>query len=203
MKSIATKSLAVVALVAAMGVSIPAAAFADSTTTSTSTSTTASASTPWTTWRATWVTYVQGLKSINSTFHTAVQTARATLQSALAAATDKTDRQAAISAFEASVEAALNARVTAITAAGDPPPPPTGYNGTAYVDGIQAANVAFRATVTTAQSTLSAALAAATTGQEAKTAHLTYEQTVGTAVATRAAALLALGSPPSNPGQPS
>ena len=37
--------------------------------------------------------------------------------------------------------------------------------------------------------------------EEAKTAHLTYEQTVGTAVSTRAAALLALGTPPSNPGQ--
>jgi hypothetical protein len=202
MKSIATKSIAVVALVAAMGVSIPAVAFAASGP-STSTSATASASTPWTTWRATWVTYVQGLKSINATFHSSMESARSTLQAALAASTTKAERQTAITAFEASAETALNARVTAITAAGDPPPPPAGYNGTAYVDGIQAANVAFRTSVTAAQSTLSAALAIATTVQDAKTAHLTYEQTVGTAISTRAAALLALGAAPSNPGQPS
>ena len=199
MKSIATKSLAVAALVAAMGVSVPAVAFAASPTASSST--TAAASTPWTTWRATWVTYVQGLKAINATFHSSMSTARATLQSALAASTTKAERQAAIAAFEVSAEAALNVRVAAITAAGDPPAPPAGYNGTAYVDGIQAANVAFRATVTTAQATLATSLAAATTGQEAKTAHLTYEQTLGTAISTRAAALLALGTPPSNPGQ--
>ena len=199
MKSIATKSLAVVALVTTMGLSVPAVAFAASTTASSSN--TAAASTPWTTWRATWVTYVQGIKAINATFHTSIGAARSTLQAALAASTTKADRQAAIAAFEVSAEAALNVRVAAITAAGDPPAPPAGYNGTAYVDGIQAANEAFRATVATAQSTLSASLAAATTGQAAKTAHLTYEQTVGTAVSTRAAALLALGTPPSNPGQ--
>ena len=199
MKSIATKSLAVVALVTTMGLSVPAVAFAASTTASSSN--TAAASTPWTTWRATWVTYVQGIKAINTTFHTSMGTARSTLQAALAAATTKAERQAAISAFEVSAEAALNVRVAAITAAGDPPAPPAGYNGTAYVDGIQAANEAFRATVATAQSTLSTSLAAATTPQEAKTAHLTYQQTVCTAVSTRAAALLALGTPPSNPGQ--
>lgn len=200
MKSIATKSLAVVALVAALGVSIPAVAFANSTTTSTNT--TANASTPWTTWRATWVTYVQGLKSIDTTFHSSLESARSTLQAALAAATDKSERQAAIAAFDVSAAAALNAHVSGITAAGDPPPPPTGYNGTAYVDGVQAANVAFRASVIPAQGTLSTALAAATTPPEVHTALLTYEQIAGTATATRAAALLALGTPPSNPGQP-
>ena len=121
MKSIATKSLAVVALVAAMGVSVPAVAFAASTTASTSN--TATASTPWTTWRATWVTYVQGIKAINATFHTSIGAARSTLQAALAASTTKADRQAAIAAFEVSAVAALNVRVAAITAAGDPPAP--------------------------------------------------------------------------------
>jgi hypothetical protein len=200
MKSIATKSLAVVALVVAMGVSIPAVAFADSTTTSTST--TATASTPWTTWRATWVTYVQGLKSIDGTFHSAMESARTTLKAALAAATTSAERQAAIAAFDVSAEAALTAHVSAITAAGDPPPPPSGYNGTAYVDGLQAANEACRTSVIAAQGTLATALTAATTPQEAHTAQLTYEQSVGTATATRASALLALGTPPSHPGQP-
>jgi len=130
-----------------------------------------------------------------------VQGARTTLQAALAAATDKAEKQAAVAAFEVSVEAALNARVTAITAAGDPPPPPAGYNGTAYVDGIQSANIAFRASVTAAQTTLSAALASATTGQDARTARLTYEQTVGAAIVARSTALLALGPPPTDPGQ--
>ncbi len=200
MKSIAVKSVASIALVVAMGITTPVVAFADSSTTSTHAL--VKVATPWTTWRATWVTYIQGLKSINSTFRTSMESARSTLKAALAAATTKAERQAAHAAFEASVEAALNVRVSAILAAGDPPPPPAGYNGTAYVEGIQAANVAFRASVTAAQTTLSEALASSTTAQEARTARLTYEAALGTAIAARATALLALGAPPSNPGKP-
>jgi hypothetical protein len=197
MKKIAIRSIAAFALIASVGISVPAVAFASSSTPSTGATTT----TAWTTWHATWVTYVQGLKSINATHRSSMQGARTTLQAALAAATSKAEKHAAIAAFQVSVEAALNARVTAITAAGDPPPPPAGYNGTTYVDGIQSANIAFRASVTAAQTALSAALASATTGQEARTAHLTYEQTVGTAIVTRSTALLALGAPPADPGQ--
>jgi len=199
MKKIAIRSIAAFALVASVGFSVPAVAWASGS--SPSTGATTAVATPWTTWHATWVTYVQGLKSINASFRSSVQSARTTLQAALAAATDKAEKQAAVAAFEVSVEAALNARVTAITAAGDPPPPPAGYNGTAYVDGIQSANIAFRASVTAAQTTLSAALASATNGQDARTARLTYEQTVGAAIVARSTALLALGPPPTDPGQ--
>jgi hypothetical protein len=201
MKSIINRSIAVVAVVAALGISIPSVAFADGSTT-TSTNTTATVATPWTTWRATWVTYVQGLKSINSTYHSAMSSARQTLQAALSASTDKADRQAAFAAFEVSADAALNARVVAITAAGDPPSPPAGYNGTAWVTSFQADNVAFRASIVSAQSTLSLALVGATS-QEARTARLTYRQSVGAAITTHSTALLALGNPPAHAGQPS
>jgi hypothetical protein len=200
MKSIINRSIAVVAIVAAFGISVPSVAFADGGTTSTNT--TASAATPWTTWRATWVTYVQGLKSINSTYHSAMSSARQTLQAALGASTDKTDRLAAFAAFEVSADAALNARVAAITAAGDPPSPPAGYNGTAWVTSFQGDNVTFRASVVAAQTALSLALTGATP-QQARTARLTYEQSVSAAVSAHSTALLALGNPPAHAGQPS
>ena len=111
--------------------------------------------------------------------------------------------QAALATLETSLAASLDARITAITAAGDPPTPPAGYNGTAYVMGIQSANVAFRATIVGAQATLAAALAIATTRPDAHTARLNYDSTLGSALVVRSAALLALGSPPANPGQPS
>jgi hypothetical protein len=71
-------------------------------------------------------------------------------------------RQTARTNFESALSADINARVTAITSAGDPPPP-AGYNGAAYVIGIQAANVASRATATAAQAVYAQVLASATT----------------------------------------
>jgi hypothetical protein len=103
--------------------------------------------------------------------------------------------------LEAAITAALNARVTAITAAGSPPAPPAGYNGTAYVTGIQAANVAFRASTTAAQSAYAQALASATTSAQRLTARLTLEIAVDNAMIARSTALLALGAPPAHPGQ--
>jgi hypothetical protein len=186
-------------MVAAVGVGVPAVAFASSTTSSSGT--TVAASTPWTTWRATWVTYIKGLQSINQTYRHSLQNARWTLRHALRGATS-TERQAAFAAYEVSIEAALNARVSAITAAGDPPPPPAGYNGTAYVAAFQSANETFRTSVAAAQNALSLALVGAT-AQQARTARLTYEQALGAAIVVHSTALLALGTPPANPGQPS
>jgi hypothetical protein len=117
-------------------------------------------------------------------------------------ATTPVQRQAARAAYLVSAEAALNARVAAIVAAGDPPTPPADFNGTAYVIGLQAANVAFRASIAAAQSALSAALAAATTPWQREQARLTYETSVANAVLVRATALEALGPPPTHPGQP-
>jgi hypothetical protein len=207
------RTLATITALTALGVSVPAvAAYGDNKTgnpptvttiqTSNSTSTSASVS-AWKAFHAQWKAYVDGLKSINATYRAARATARATYFEALSVATTPAERQAARAAYLVAIEAAINARVAAITAAGDPPPPPAGYNGTAYVLGIQAANVAFRASVTSAQSTLAAALAAATTTWQREQARLAYQTAIGNAIVVRANALEALGPPPTNPGQPS
>jgi hypothetical protein len=206
------RTLAALTAVTALGVSVPAvAAYGDSTTTTTPTTiTTAATSRPisasvsaWKAFHAQWKAYVDGLKAINATYRAARATARATYFEALSVATTPVERQAARAAYLVSIEAAINARVGAITGAGDPPAPPAGYNGTAYVLGIQAANVAFRASVTAAQSTLAASLAAATTPWQREQARLAYQVVIGNAIVVRANALEALGPPPTNPGQPS
>lgn len=195
-----------VALVVAAGIALPAMAGADSTTTTTTTTTTISAASQATSaWKAfhdEWRAYVDGLRSINATYRSSVDAARSVYESSLATATDKTERQAARTTFLNALSVALNVRVTAITAAGDPPAPPAGYNGTAYVEGIQSANVAFRASVAAAQSAYATALAAATSPQQQRAARLTYQAAIGNALVVRSDALLALGPPPSHPGQP-
>lgn len=201
------RSVAAVAALTALGVGIPAsAAFGDSTTTTTTTTvvsnTTSASVTAWQAFQASWRSYVEGLKSINATYRASIASDRATYFAALEVATTPAERQAARAALLASVETALNTRVAAIIAAGDPPAPPAGYNGTAYVLGIQAANVAFRAAVTAAQSTLASSLAASTTPWQRQQARLTYEASVGNAIVVRSDALLALGPPPTHPGQP-
>jgi len=103
-----------------------------------------------------------------------VETSRATYLTAIAAATTPAEKQAARLALDASLSGDLNARIAAITAAGDPPSPPAGYNGTVWVEGFQAANVAFRASIVTAQTALSQSLATATTAWDRKAARLTY-----------------------------
>ena len=212
MKKVNVKSMAAVALVTVLGVSIPAVASASSTASTTSTTSTTTvvgtnavnsdATVQWKEFQASWRAYVDGLKSIRLTFRASVESDRAAYFEARAAATTPAERQAAVAALEAALSASLNARVTAITAAGDPPAPPAGYNGTAYVMGIQAANVAFRATIVTAQATLSAALGTATTRAEARTARWNYDTALGNALVVRSTALLALGTPPVHPGQP-
>jgi hypothetical protein len=196
MKHFATRSITALALVAAMGISIPAVAFADSTTTTT----TPAAPSAWTTWHKTWVSYVDGLKAIRASYRASVESARSTYFTAKAAATTKAERQAAQATLESAITADLNARVTAITAAGDPPAPPAGYNGTAYVTGIQAANVAFRASKTAALTAYAQALASATTSAQRLTARLTLQIAVDNAMIARSTALLALGAPPAHPG---
>ncbi len=206
------RALAALTVVTALGVSVPAvAAYGDTTTTTSPTTTTVAPPTvsvsasvsAWKAFHAQWKAYVDGLKAINATYRAARATARAALYQALSTATAPAERQAARATYLASLEVALNARVASITAAGDPPAPPANYNGTAYVLGIQAANVAFRATVTAAQSTLATSLAAATTPWQRQQARLAYQAAIGNAIIVRANALEALGPPPTNPGQPS
>ena len=200
MKRISVRSVAAVALVAAMGVSLPAVAYADS---GSKTSTHHSSSTATSTWKAfhaSWRAYVDGLKSIRFTYRAAVETARAAYIEARASATTPAEHQAALATFDNALAAALNARVAAITAAGAPPAPPAGYIGTAWVMGVQAANVAFRASVSVAQTTYAKALSSATTRLERRTARLTFEEALDSALVARSAALLALGAPPADPG---
>jgi hypothetical protein len=180
-----------------MGISIPAVAFADSTTTTTI----PAAPSAWTTWHQTWVSYFDGLKAIRETFRASVETARATYYTAKSVATTQAERQAALATLETALTAALNARVTAITGAGDPPAPPAGYNGTAYVTGIQTANVAFRASTTAAESAYAQSLASATTSAQRRTARLTLQIADANAIVARSTALLALGAPPAHPGK--
>jgi hypothetical protein len=197
MKYFAARSITALALVTAMGISVPAVAFADSTTTTR----TPAAPSAWTTWHKTWVSYFDGLKAIRASYRASVESARATYYTALSMATTKAERQAALATFDTALTAALNARISAITGAGDPPAPPAGYNGTAYVTGIQAANVAFRASTTAAESVYAQALASATTSAQRRTARLTLEIAVGNAIVARSTALLALGAPPAHPGK--
>jgi hypothetical protein len=207
MKLLSVKSIAAIAIVASMGVAAPAAAFADSTTTTTTTtgvSVTASANAAaWTAFQKEWKAYVDGLRSIRLTYRAAVETSRATYLTAIAAATTPAEKQAARLALDASLSADLNARIAAITAAGDPPSPPAGYNGTAWVEGFQAANVAFRASIVAAQTVLSQSLASATTAWDRKAARLTYQLAVGNAIVVHSTAIEALGTPPTHRGQPS
>jgi hypothetical protein len=206
MKLLSIKSMAAVAIVASMGVAAPAVAFADSTTTTTApgVSVSATATTAaWTAFQKEWRAYVDGLRSIRLTYRASVETSRATYLTAIAAATTPAQKQAARLVLNASLSADLNARIAAITAAGDPPSPPAGYNGTAWVEGFQAANVAFRASIVTAQTALSQSLASATTAWDRKAARLTYQLAVGNALVVHSTAIEALGTPPTHRGQPS
>jgi hypothetical protein len=207
MKLLSIKSIAAVAIVASMGVAAPAVAFADSTTTTTtapSVSVSASANAAaWTAFQKDWRAYVDGLRSIRLTYRASVETSRAAYLTAIAAATTPAEKQAARLALDASLSADLNARIAAITAAGDPPSPPAGYNGTTWVEGFQAANVAFRASIVAAQSVLSQSLASATTAWDRKAARLTYQLAVGNALVVHSTAIEALGTPPTHRGQPS
>ena len=212
MKLLNVKAIAAIAIVASMGVGAPAVAFADSTTTTTTTTTTTApgatvsattTATAWTAFQKQWKAYVDGLRSIGLTYRASVQTSRAAYLAAMAAATTPAEKQAAQAALNVSLSADLNARIAAITAAGDPPSPPAGYNGTAWVEGFQAANVAFRASIVTAQTALSQALASATTAWDRKSARLTYQIAVGNAMVAHSTAIEALGTPPTHRGQPS
>jgi hypothetical protein len=71
------------------------------------------------------------------------------------------------------------------------------------VTSFQSINVTFRASVVAAQTTYTAALAAATTADQRSAARGALETAVGNATTIHADALTALGPPPAKPGQPS
>lgn len=202
MKNLATRSVTALALVAALGISTPAVADASSTT-SNNTSAASATTTAWTAWHATWVTYINGLKSINSSYRTSMQSARSAFAAAMAVATTKAERQTARANLDTALVAAINTRVVAITAAGVPPTPPAGFNGTAWVTSFQAANIAFRAATIAAQSVYSQALASATTSEQRRAARIVLEGAIGAAMVAHSNALTALGAPPAHPGRAS
>ncbi len=201
MKHLTARTATVISLIGLLSVGVPTVAYASSTTSTVASHTSTTVVTPWTTWRATWVSYAKGIKSINETFHTSIGAARAQYRSSLASATTKSERQADLATLEASIVLAINTRVSAINAAGSPPSPPAGYNGTAWVMAFQAANETYRQSVASAQATYATAINSATTALERSAARGALETSVGTALTVRANTLETLGAPPVHPGQ--
>jgi hypothetical protein len=159
------------------------------------------ATSAWHSFHLAWKAYGDQLRSINLTYRASVESARSAFLLAKSTATTQAEIQADRATFEAAVAADINTKVAAITALGDPPAPPAGYNGTAWVTGFQAANVAFRASATAAESAYATAIASATTAWQRQSARLALEAAIGNAVVIRANALEALGPPPTDPGQ--
>ena len=171
------------------------------TTTVAATTTTTTAHSVWVAFRAQWKAYVDGLKAINATYRSSVDSARSTYWSAMAVATTHQEKVTARVALDTALAAALTARATAITAAGSPPAPPAGYNGSTWILGFQTANEALRTAVASAQTAYAAALSAATTHAQRVAARETYRAAVFTAEAAHLNALVALGAPPKHPGK--
>jgi hypothetical protein len=207
MKSLTARSITAAALVATLGVGVPAAAFASSTNSTTHSSTTSKATAvdvlAWKNWHATWMTYIYKMRSINLNYRTATESARAAFTTSMKSAKSMVDRTTARSNLNLGLFAAVNSRISAINAVGSPPAPPAGYNGTAYVTGIEKANTAFRSAIAASQTAYAEALLSATTPDQRSTARQARLLAVRTAVVARATALLALGSPPAMPGRKS
>jgi hypothetical protein len=206
MKNRSARAITVIALVATMGASVPTVALAASIHSSVSAKTSPTSTTDrlaWRTWHASWMTYIQGIKSINANFRASVESMRSAFNTTIAGATTKSDRTAARVNLNKALSAALDTRVAAITAAGNPPAPPVSYNRTGYVTGIQNANVTFRSAITAAQSVYAQAILSATTVTQRSAAHAALRLAINNATTTRADALTALGTPPLNPGKKS
>jgi len=201
MKNLRSRAAITVLLVATVGATAPAVALASPAPSTVSARQPSASSSAWTTWRSTWISYIRNLEFINATYRASLASARATYRSALASATSKAQRQAAQEVLSIAISNALTSRVSAIDAAGLPPTPPAGYAGSNYVTQLQAANVAYRAAITSAESTLASALASATTTAQRLAARASYQSAVSSATTTRANALVALGLPPTHPGQ--
>lgn len=199
MKKFATRGVTAVALTFTLVVSAPAVAFASSPPAS---GTTAKAPTPWTTWHASWVTFINEIKTINQSYQASLHSARSAYAASMSVAVTAAERQAARTTLTNAVIAAIDLRVSLITAAGVPPAPPAGYNGTAFIDGFQAAHIAFRAALASAQSAFAGAIQNATTPAQRATARANLKSAISAAVIARSNALSALGSKPSKPGQP-
>lgn len=214
MMKLSTRGVVAVAMIAALGISAPAIASADTTTTTTPATTTTIAATtttihngsdtPWKKWRKAEDAYLDQLKEINKTFKASVALARKEYWAAIKASKGGDDRQAARAAARAaltlSIANAMEARATALTALGPPPPPPAGTSRSTYIVALQAINQTYRNAVAAADAAFAAAFPGATTAPERAVVRATLELAIANAAVARATALVALGPPPSSSG---
>lgn len=215
MNRFSTRGVVAVSMIAALGLSTPAVAFADTTTTTTgapSTTTTVSTmsttmvkvnhANAWRQWRHAEEAYLDQLKVINRTFRATVEVARDAYRAAIKASRGSNNgsaaRLAARAALTLSIANAMGARATALTSLGAPPAPPSGSERSAYILALQGINETYRTTVAAADATFAAAFATTTTGAQRATVRAALELSIANAAVVRAAALTTLGAPPSS-----
>jgi hypothetical protein len=213
MMKFTTRGVVAVAMIAALGISAPAIATADTTTTTAPTTTTTVPATtttvhasnhPWEQYRRLENAYLKQLRVINRTFRASVDVARREYWAAIKASKGSADRPAARAAARTaltlSIANAMEARATALTELGAPPMPPAGTARSAYIDEIHAINTTYRTAVAAADSAFAAAFPGATTAPERAVVRATLDLAIANAAVARAAALTALGAPPASPG---
>jgi hypothetical protein len=204
MMKFSTRGVLAVAMIAALGISAPAVASADTTTTTTPAIATTVHVThsQWKQWQKLEDAYVDQLKVINKTFRASVDVARKEYWAAIKASKGSANRQAARAAARAaltlSIANAMQARSTALVALGSPPPPPAGTPRSAYIIALQAINQTYRNSVAAADAAFAAAFPSAVTGPERAVVRATLELAIANAAVVRAAALVALGPPPTS-----
>ena len=192
-------------MIAALGISTPAVAFAD-TTTSTSPTTTTTVhhqnNNPWQQWRKAHEAYVDQLIVINKTFRATVRTARTAYWAAIQASKGSSNRHAsrvaARAALTLSIANAMGARGLALTTLGAPPAPPAGTVRSAYIVALEGINHTYRTAVAAADTAFAAAFALTTTPAERASVRAQLELAIANAAVARAVALVILGPPPLN-----
>jgi hypothetical protein len=207
MKKFGTRGVLAVAMIAALGISAPAVATADTTSTTAATTTTIANLTTtvhvthsqWKQWQKLEDAYVDQLKVINKTFRASVDVARKEYWAAIKASKGSANRQAARAAARAaltlSIANAMEARSMALTTLGAPPAPPAGTPRSAYIVALQAINQTYRNSVAAADAAFAAAFPSAVTAPERAVVRATLELAIANAAVVRAAALVALGPP--------
>jgi hypothetical protein len=208
MMKFTTRGVVAVAMIAALGISAPAIATADTTTTTVATTTTTVHVThaQWKAWQKLEDAYIDQLKVINKTFRASVALARVEYKAALKAARGSANhaaaRAAARTALTLSIANAMQARATGLTSLGAPPAPPAGSPRSAYIVSLQAINQTYRNSVAAADAAFAVAFPAAKTAPERAVVRATLELAIANAAVVRAAALVALGPAPSNSSTP-
>ena len=198
MKKFSTRGVLAVAMIAALGISAPAVATADTTTTTIATLTTTVHVThsQWKQWQKLEDAYVDQLKVINKNFRASADVARKEYWAAIKASKGSANRQSARAAARAaltlSIANAMGARAMALTSLGAPPAPPAGTPRSAYIVALQAINQTYRNSVAAADAAFAAAFPSAVTAPERAVVRATLELAIANAAVVRAAALVAL-----------